>query len=150
MVRKGMEGHLAGANVSFLFAVILVVTAAALMFPLRWWMMARAAGVDVPLLGVLLMRLRGTKPHRILAPLIAASRAGLELDSSDLEALHLAGGNVMAVVDALILAREHGIDLDFRRAVAIDLSGRDVLEEVNAAIGETEHGRSGTASTPAG
>lgn len=94
------------------------------------------------------MRLRGTKPHRILAPLIAANRAGLDLNLAELEALHLAGGNVTHVVDALILASENGIELDFGRAVAIDLVGRDLLQEVHTVIGEARSGRQGTASAP--
>ncbi len=143
-----MERQLAGSDVGFLAAAILTVIALALMVPLRWWLTARAAGVNVPLFGLLMMRLRGTKPHRILAPLIAASRADLELKLSDLEALHLAGGNVVNVVDALILANENGIDLDFRRAVAIDLAGRDVLQEVNAAISELVPRRSDATSEP--
>ena len=94
------------------------------------------------------MRLRGTRPHRILAPLIAANRAGLDLNLAELEALHLAGGNVTHVVDALILASENGIELDFRRAVAIDLAGRDLLQEINAVIVEATSIQPGSASTP--
>jgi uncharacterized protein YqfA (UPF0365 family) len=143
-----MERLLAESDISFLGAAILVVAALALMFPLRWWLMARAAGLKVPLFSLVMMRLRGTKPHRILAPLIAANRAGLELNLNELEALHLAGGNVMHVVDALILASENGIGLDFRQAVAIDLAGRDLLQELRDVIREAESGNSDTASAP--
>ncbi len=146
--RRGRQRPLADSEIRFLVAAIIVVTAIALIFPVRWWVAARAAGVKVPLSALIWMRLRGTRPHRILAPLIAANRAGLDLNLAELEALHLAGGNVTHVVDALILAKENGVELDFRRAVAIDLAGRDLLWEINAVIVEATSGQRGNASTP--
>lgn len=145
---RGRQRQLAESDIRFLIGAILIVTALALIFPLRWWVAGRAAGVKVPLSALIWMRLRGTRPHRILAPLIAANRSGLDLNLAELEALHLAGGNVTKVVDALILASENGIELDFRRAVAIDLAGRDLLQEINALIGEARSGQPDTFSTP--
>ena len=67
-------------------------------------------------------------------PLIKAIKAGLEMDTSKLEAHYLAGGNVDKVIDALIAAERAGIELNFSRAAAIDLAGRDVKEAVMVSV----------------
>ena len=80
------------------------------------------------------MRLRRVPPHKIVMPLIKAIKAGLEMDTSKLEAHYLAGGNVDKVIDALIAAERAGIELNFSRAAAIDLAGRDVKEAVMVSV----------------
>jgi uncharacterized protein YqfA (UPF0365 family) len=67
-------------------------------------------------------------------PLIKAIKAGLDMDTSKLEAHYLAGGNVDKVIDALIAAERAGIELNFSRAAAIDLAGRDVKEAVMVSV----------------
>ena len=80
------------------------------------------------------MKLRRVKPSRIVRPAIKATKAGLDLDISSLEAHYLAGGNVNTLVDALIAAQRANIPLQFERAAAIDLAGRDVLEAVQVSV----------------
>jgi uncharacterized protein YqfA (UPF0365 family) len=104
------------------------------MVPVRLWVTALASGVWVPLTTLIGMRLRRVNPVVIINPLIAASKAGLKLDITELEAHFLAGGGVSNVVNALISADKANIDLDFRRAAAIDLAGRDVLEAVHVSV----------------
>ncbi len=104
------------------------------MVPVRLWITALASGVWVALTTLIGMRLRRVNPVGIINPLIAASKAGLKLDITELEAHFLAGGNVSNVVNALISADKANIDLDFRRAAAIDLAGRDVLEAVHVSV----------------
>ncbi|NIR45935.1 MAG: flotillin-like protein FloA [Gemmatimonadetes bacterium] len=104
------------------------------MVPMGLWISALASGVYVSLTTLIGMRLRRVSPADIIKPLIAASKAGLKLAISDLEAHFLAGGNVYNVVYALISADKANIDLDFRRAAAIDLAGRDVLEAVQVSV----------------
>ena len=98
------------------------------------WISASAAGVRVPLLTLVAMRLRRVPPAKIIYPLIKATKAGLDVRLDRLEAHYLAGGNVDRVVDALIAADKAGIKLTFDRAAAIDLAGRDVLEAVRVSV----------------
>jgi uncharacterized protein YqfA (UPF0365 family) len=69
---------------------------------------------------------------------ITAVKAGIPLDTDELEAHYLAGGNVDQVVLALIAADKAGIKLDFNRACAIDLAikgtTKTVLEAVRTSI----------------
>jgi uncharacterized protein YqfA (UPF0365 family) len=98
--------------------------------PVGLWVSALAAGVPMGPMTFIGMRLRKVNPHRVVVPMIAAWKAGLELSTSELEAHYLAGGNVERVARALISADKAEIALDFQRAAAIDLAGRDVLDAV--------------------
>ena len=102
--------------------------------PVGLWITAFASGVRVSLFQLFGMRVRKVDPKRIVQPLIAASKAGLDLAVNELESLYLAKGNVDRVVDALISADKAGIGLDFRQASAIDLAGRDVFEAVQVSV----------------
>ena len=102
--------------------------------PIGLWISELAAGVKVGLFNLVGMRLRRVPPHKIVMPLIKAIKAGLEMDTSKLEAHYLAGGNVDKVIDALIAAERAGIELNFSRAAAIDLAGRDVKEAVMVSV----------------
>ena len=109
-------------------AVIILVLAWAV--PLRLWVEAVFAGVKVSLGDLIGMRLRKVNPAQVVRPLIAATKAGLDLTTKQLEAHYLAGGHVDRVVKALISADKANIGLPFKQATAIDLAGRDVLEAV--------------------
>lgn len=102
--------------------------------PIGLWISALAAGVKVGLFNLVGMRLRRVPPQKIVMPLIKAIKAGLDMDTSKLEAHYLAGGNVGKVIDALIAAERAGIELNFSRAAAIDLAGRDVKEAVMVSV----------------
>jgi uncharacterized protein YqfA (UPF0365 family) len=80
------------------------------------------------------MRLRKVSPQVIIRNLISATKAGIEVDLSLLEAHYLAGGNPTKVVNALISANKANLDLGFEKAAAIDLAGRDVLEAVKMSV----------------
>ena len=103
--------------------------------PFGLWIAARAAGVPVRVFSDLVaMRLRRVPQRALVDRLIAATKAGLSLSLSHLEAHYLAGGDVDRVVAALIEADKAQIPLPFERAAAIDLAGRDVLEAVGMSI----------------
>ena len=102
--------------------------------PIGLWISALAAGVKVGLFNLVGMRLRRVPPQKIVMPLIKTIKAGLDMDTSKLEAHYLAGGNVDKVIDALIAAERAGIELNFSRAAAIDLAGRDVKEAVMVSV----------------
>ena len=121
----------------FLITILLVLILLMVFFrfvPIGLWISALAAGVKVGLFNLIGMRLRRVPPQKIVLPLIKAIKAGLEMDTSKLEAHYLAGGNVDKVIDALIAAERAGIELNFSRAAAIDLAGRDVKEAVMVSV----------------
>jgi uncharacterized protein YqfA (UPF0365 family) len=98
------------------------------------WITALFAGVRISIGRLVGMRLRKVIPSSIIMPFISATKAGLELDITQMEAHFLAGGNVGRVVQALISANRANIELTWRRATAIDLAGRDVLEAVQVSV----------------
>ena len=102
--------------------------------PVRLWIEAIFAGVRVGLGDLIGMRLRKVSPAAVVRPLIAATKAGLELTTRHLEAHYLAGGHVDRVVKALISADKANLGLSFEQAAAIDLAGRDVLEAVKVSV----------------
>ncbi len=102
--------------------------------PVRLWIEARFSGVPLGLGALIGMRLRKVSPPTIVRPLIAATKAGLDLEVNELEAHYLAGGGVLHVVRALISADKAGIELTFKKAAAIDLAGRDVHEAVQVSV----------------
>ncbi len=122
---------------SFLLIVLLAVGLVILFYvvPMRLWITAIFSGVRIKLFRDLVgMRLRQVKPDQIVRPLITAHKAGISVDTSQLEAHYLAGGHVQQVVNALISADKANIDLSFERATAIDLAGRDVFEAVQVSV----------------
>jgi uncharacterized protein YqfA (UPF0365 family) len=102
--------------------------------PIMLWISALAAGVKVGIFTLVGMRLRRVIPARVVNPLVKAVKAGIELNTNQLESHYLAGGNVDRVVNALIAAHRANIDLSFERAAAIDLAGRNVLEAVQMSV----------------
>ena len=116
----------------FLFIVFLWLFFWAIPVPL--WISAVAARVKISLFSLIGMRLRRVPPPLIVNQLIAATKAGLTVNSNALEAHYLAGGNVPAVINALIAADKASLGLSFERAAAIDLAGRDVLEAVRMSV----------------
>jgi uncharacterized protein YqfA (UPF0365 family) len=102
--------------------------------PVRLWIEAVFAGVRIGLGDLVGMRLRKVSPAAVVRPMIAATKAGLALETRLLEAHYLAGGHVDRVVKALISADKANLGLSFEQAAAIDLAGRDVLEAVKVSV----------------
>lgn len=102
--------------------------------PVGLWFSALVSGVRVPLIQLVLMRWRKIPPAIIVNNMIAATKAGLEVNRNELEAHFLAGGRVKPVIVALISADKANIQLSFKMATAIDLAGRDVLEAVQMSV----------------
>lgn len=118
-----------------IIAVIIIALAILFTFvPVALWISALAAGVKVGLFTLVGMRLRRVVPSRVINPLIKAFKAGLDVDTNQLESHYLAGGNVDRVVNALIAAHRANIELPFERGAAIDLAGRNVLEAVQMSV----------------
>jgi uncharacterized protein YqfA (UPF0365 family) len=117
-----------------LIVVVLLILLIFWAVPVRLWIEAVFAGVKVSLGDLIGMRLRKVSPAAVVRPLIAATKAGLDLRTTQLEAHYLAGGHVDRVVKALISADKANIELPFQQAAAIDLAGRDVLEAVKVSV----------------
>lgn len=117
--------------------IIIFVIAVAILnifVPVGLWITALFSGVKVGLGDLIGMRLRRVSPREIVIPMIKATKAGVNIDITELEAHYLAGGNVNTLVNALIAAQRAEIQLNFERAAAIDLAGRDVLEAVQVSV----------------
>ena len=102
--------------------------------PVGLWISARASGVHVSIGALIGMRIRRITPSKLVSPLIRATKAGLDVTLSKMEAHYLAGGNIDRVINALIAAQRADIALEFEQACAIDLAGRDVLQAVQMSV----------------
>ena len=125
------------ANVGLIVGIVVLVLVIFLFFyfvPVGLWVTAIFSGARVGLGTLIGMRLRKVNPGAIVRPYISATKAGLDLRVSQMEAHFLAGGNVERVVQALISADRANIDLPWQRATAIDLAGRDVFEAVQVSV----------------
>jgi len=128
-----MDGVVA-FNAIFLVGAVMLLFFIAWAVPIRLWVEAISAGARVGIGYLVGMRLRKVSPPAVVRPLIWATKAGLDLSISNLEAHYLAGGQVDRVVRALISADKANIDLSFNQAAAIDLAGRDVFEAVQVSV----------------
>src|SRR5690606_15957137 len=81
--------------------------------PVGLWIQAWTSGARVGIGYLIAMRLRKVSPALIVAPRIAALRAGINVTMEQLEGHYLAGGNVGLVVQALISADKADIELSF-------------------------------------
>lgn len=122
---------------SYLLIVIVCIVAFFVFLyfvPLNLWITAIFSGVKVGLFELIFMRIRKVPPRIIVESMITATKAGLDVTTSDLETHYLAGGNVPNVIKALISADKANIQLGFKQATAIDLAGRDVFEAVQISV----------------
>lgn len=126
---------LTGVSILIIIAAIILLFLFLYFVPIGLFITAYFSGVKVRIFRDLIgMRLRKVSPQVIIRNLISATKAGIDLNISLLEAHYLAGGNVTNVVNALISANKANLDLGFAKAAAIDLAGRDVLEAVKMSV----------------
>ncbi|MEK6553078.1 MAG: flotillin-like protein FloA [Bacteroidota bacterium] len=126
---------LTGVSILVIIVAFFILIMILYFVPIGLFITAYFSGVKLKIFKDLIgMRLRKVSPQVIVRNLIAATKAGIELNTSLLEAHFLAGGNVTKVVTALISANKANLDLEFAKAAAIDLAGRDVLEAVKMSV----------------
>jgi uncharacterized protein YqfA (UPF0365 family) len=119
----------------FLIAVVFALGLVAILAKFfGLWLRAALSDAHTSFANLIGMRLRKVSPSVIVNSHIMARKAGLQMNTDDLEAHYLASGNVVRVVQALIAASKANISLTFARAAAIDLAGRDVLEAVQTSV----------------
>ncbi|MDX5419812.1 MAG: flotillin-like protein FloA [Hymenobacteraceae bacterium] len=122
-------------SVLFLIAGGIILLLIFLYFvPISLWITALFSGVKVGLLELVFMRIRKVPPSLIVNSMINATKAGIDVTTTELETHYLAGGNVPNVIKALISADKANIPLSFKQATAIDLAGRDVFEAVTTSV----------------
>lgn len=102
--------------------------------PVNLWITAQFSNVRIGLLELVFMRIRKVPPSIIVKEMITARKAGLDVQTEELETHFLAGGNVSSVIKALISADKANITLGFKQATAIDLAGREVFEAVQISV----------------
>jgi uncharacterized protein YqfA (UPF0365 family) len=124
-------------GIEVLFIVIAVIVAIFIFLyfvPINLWITAIFSGVKVGLFELVFMRIRKVPPRIIVDSMITATKAGLDVTTSEIETHYLAGGNVPSVIKALISADKANINLTFKQATAIDLAGRDVFQAVQISV----------------
>ncbi|RFC46645.1 MAG: Uncharacterized protein YqfA, UPF0365 family [Verrucomicrobia bacterium] len=129
---------------SFGFILIAVVAVLAIVFSfivIRFfniWLRAVVSNAPVSMLTLVAMWLRKVPVELMVNNRITACKAGLNINTDQLEAHYLAGGDVDHVILALIAADKAGLGLSFDRACAIDLAvkgtRKTVLEAVRTSI----------------
>jgi len=126
---------LTGVSILVIVVAVFILIMILYFVPIGLFITAYFSGVKLRIFKDLIgMRLRKVSPQVIVRNLIAATKAGIQLNTSMLEAHYLAGGNVTKVVTALISANKANLDLEFSKAAAIDLAGRDVLDAVKMSV----------------
>jgi uncharacterized protein YqfA (UPF0365 family) len=98
------------------------------------WFRALLSGAHIGIGRLIGMWIRRVKGRLIVDSRIMLTKAGIKIDSDQLETHYLAGGDVIRVSKALIAASKANIPLNFQRATAIDLAGRDVLDAVKTSV----------------
>lgn len=126
---------ISGLSIFIIIGAVLLLILFFYFVPIGLFITAYFSGVKLKIFKDLIgMRLRKVSPPVIVRSMISATKAGLKVEVSLLEAHYLAGGNVIKVVNALISANKANLDLSFEKAAAIDLAGRDVLEAVKMSV----------------
>lgn len=115
-------------------ALIALVFFAIIMRFFGLWLQAKVSNATVGFGSLIGMWLRKVNPRTIVLSRIQAVKAGLQINSDQLETHYLAGGNVPRVVNALIAANRAKIEIDWNTACAIDLAGRDILDAVQTSV----------------
>lgn len=124
-----------GLSMAVVIGAVLFLILFTYYVPIGLYITAYFSGVKLKIFKDLVgMRLRKVSPMTIVRSQISATKAGIGLDTSMLEAHYLAGGNVVNVVNALISASKADLPLSFEKAAAIDLAGRNVLEAVQMSV----------------
>jgi uncharacterized protein YqfA (UPF0365 family) len=127
-----MTAFLLDLAVMALAVVFTVVFVIARFLPV--WIHAKAAGVNVGIPEMMLMKIRHVDPAGIVNTMITLTKSGIDISTRDVETFFLAGGNLGAVTAAAVAADKADLHIDFHRMAAIDLAGRDVVDAVETRV----------------
>lgn len=123
-----------GGWVALILSIVLVIVVFFIVVPVGVWFRALVSGAHVSMGRLVGMRLRKIKLAMIVDAYITGTKAGLDIDITELETHYMAKGDVIKVVNALISAHSANIVLSTKTAMAIDLAGRDVLNAVKVSV----------------
>ena len=98
--------------------------------PFGLWYTAKASGVRISVLDLIIIRFRKIPPELIVYALIASEKDGFSFDKDELQAHHLAGGNIENLTNGMIYAKDNGIKLSFRETSKLDLARKDIKKEI--------------------
>ncbi len=115
-----------------IFAVVIFVGLYIIQYfiPFHLWYTAKASGVRISILDLIIIRFRKIPPELIVYALIASAKGGFGFDKDELQAHHLAGGNIENLTNGMIYANDNGIKLSFKEASKLDLAGKDIIKEI--------------------
>ena len=91
-------------------------------FPL--WFQAYVAGVPLPVIEIIAMRLRGTDVKAVVKTLIMANHAGAPLSREEVEKAYAQGVDLEKIILAYVRAKKDNMDITFQDLVETDLEGR--------------------------
>lgn len=99
------------------------------------WLKARFSGAPVGFSNLFAMRYLRKLPYSLIVDArIMAVKAGIILDTDQIETHYMAGGNVIETVQGLINADKAKIPLDWDKACAIDLATKGTEKSVTEAV----------------
>jgi uncharacterized protein YqfA (UPF0365 family) len=120
--------------VFILLAIVAVIFIVVFLKFFGLWFRALLSGAHIGVGRLIGMWIRRVTSTMIVDSRIMLTKAGIPVDSDQLETHYLAGGDVIRVSKALVAANKANIPLNFQRAAAIDLAGRDVLDAVKTSV----------------
>lgn len=98
------------------------------------WIEAKAAGLPVSLIDLLVIELQKLSKAELLEALKVLWKAGYHVDIKDLQNHVLSGGSLSRLVQATVSAGKAGLDVDFKTLSAIDLAGRNIADAVKTSV----------------
>ena len=114
--------------------VVVVVTFLVLSF-LGVWVKALSSGAPVSIVNLVTMRYLRKLPYSLIVDArIMATKAGMIIDTDQIETHYMAGGDIIQTTQSLINAAKAGIPLDWDRACAIDLATKGTEKSVMEAV----------------
>ncbi|WP_054720329.1 flotillin-like FloA family protein [Marinifilum fragile] len=102
--------------------------------PVALWFSALLSGVKLSLMELIFMRLRKSPVQDIVMGLITATKGGIPINRTELEAHALAGGNTANVINGLVAAKHAGLKLSFKNACSSDFKGIDLVKLVHKEV----------------
>ena len=122
-----IAGMFAAAIAAIVLLIIIILFA-------KLYIRAWASQATVPVKKLIGMKLRKVPPGLIVEGRIRIRKAGIDIETDQLEAHYLSGGDVINVINAIIAADKANMMLSFKDAAAIDLAGRDIYEAVRTSV----------------
>lgn len=106
--------------------VAVVISAAFIILPIPYWVMARIQGAKITFMEAMMMSFRRVKARKILSALSLAVSANIDISAEELERHTVEGGDVKKVVLAMIRAKNKGETIYKRDFFEADLKDHKI------------------------